>query len=448
MDMAINRRHVVVGSSVSAVVAATGVGTLLVACGGGEAAAPVVAVIAPENKFNQVNLVANKASYSPKFVEADFVDAWGIAIRPTGAGGHFWVGGGGTSWQYLGDVAASATTSLRALSQDGLKEVTVPGADSLITDESIGKITGVVYNGAALTDNKFKITAQTAVDPVTKTSVTFDGSARFVFVTDSGKVSGWTDRATNGATVRIDGAAAQAYDGSQDGSAFFGVAIKPTSWDAMWLADFGADPKIVTLNATWEKVPTMGFANPFGTGAAGAVKPGDPVPFNIQVLNDGTRDRVFVAYALSQEDPENPGKFYAAEEDALDAAAESASGNKPGKGKLVEFDTSGNRVRIFDDAMRLNAPWGLAIAPANFGALSGKLLVGNFGGAGRICAFDLVTGAYVDDLKDSKGQSVKIAGLWGLQFGNGASLGDTNALYFAAGPDDEKDGLFGSLRAA
>ncbi len=445
--MAINRRHVVVGGSVSAVAVAvaTGAGTLLVACGGGEAAAPI---IPPANKFSQLNLVANKASYSPKFLEPNFIDAWGIAIRPAGAGGHFWVGAGGTSWQYLGDVSASSTASLKTLTQDGLKEVTVPGADSLVTAASIGKITGVVYNGAALTDNKFRISAQTATEPATGRTVTFEGSARFVFVTDSGIVSGWTDRATDGSTVRVDGAAAQAYDGTADGSAFFGVAIKPTSWDTMWLADFGAAPQIVTLNATWAKVPTVGFANPFGSGAGGVMQPGDPVPFNIQVLNDGSSDRVFVAYALSQEDPGSLGDFYAAEEDALDAVAEAASGNKPNKGKLVEFDTSGNRVRIYDDAMRLNAPWGLAIAPANFGALSGKLLVGNFGGAGRICAFDLATGAYLDDLKDVAGQSVKISGLWGLQFGNGASLGDTNALYFAAGPEDEVDGLFGSLRLA
>jgi uncharacterized protein (TIGR03118 family) len=345
-------------------------------------------------------------------------------------------------------VKRSATASLQPFFQDGLKEVTVPGADSLITDASIGKITGVVYNGAGLTENKFKITTQTATPPGGGAAVSFDGSARFVFVTDSGKVSGWTDRAADGSTVRVDGPAAETYDSAADSSAFFGVAIKPGTWDAMWLADFGATPQIVTLNATWNKVPTTGFANPFGTGAGGAVKPGDPVPFNIQVVNDGTKDRVFIAYALSQEDPMSPGNFYAAEEDALDAAAEVAGGNKPNKGKLVEFDTSGTQVRIYADAMRLNAPWGLAIAPADFGLLSGKLLVGNFGGAGRICAFDLTTGAYVDDLKDAAGQPVKIPGLWGLQFGNGVSLGDSNALYFAAGPEDEKDGLFGSLRVA
>ncbi len=155
-----------------------------------------------------------------------------------------------------------------------------------------------------------------------------------------------------------------------------------------------------------------------------------------------------MAYAFCQEDPASAGNFYAVEEDVLDAAAQLASGNKPNKGKLVEFDTAGNQVRIYADAMRLNAPWGIAIAPVDFGLLSGKLLVGNFGGAGRICAFDLTTGAYIDDLKDEAGKPVVIAGLWALQFGNSVSLGDSNALYFAAGPDDEKDGLFGSLRVA
>jgi uncharacterized protein (TIGR03118 family) len=439
--MAINRRQWMAGST--GAFALAGVGSWVVTgCGGSESEPPPAPVL---NKYLQSNLVANKASYSAKFTDSDFVNAWGIAIRPAGAAGHFWVGAGGTSWQYVGDVSKSTDPALRVLFQDGLKEVIVPGADSFTDDTSAGKITGVVYNGAELNSNLFRVTAQTAT--VSGSPVTFSGSARFVFVTDSGIVSGWTDRASTGATVRVDGGAAQVYDGTADGSAFFGVAIKPGSWDAMWLADFGADPKIVTLNSNWAKVSTVAFANPFGTGAGGAVKPGDPVPFNIQVLSDGTKDRVFVAYALSQESPTTPGDFYAAEEDALDAAAEAASGNKPNKGKLVEFDTAGNRVRIFDDAMRLNAPWGLAIAPADFGLLSGKLLVGNFGGAGRICAFDLATGAYVDDLKGADGKPVAIAGLWALQFGNGVSLGDVNALYFAAGPEDEVDGLFGSLRA-
>ncbi len=423
---------------------ALGGAAYLVGCGGTNPTTPEPPPAPVVNRYEQANLVANKISYRAKFTEPNFVDAWGVAIRPKGAGGHFWVGAGGTSWQYVGDVKASATPSLQPLFQDGLKEVTVPGADSSTDKTSAGKITGVVFNGADLNGPNFRVSGQTAGN--TK----FDGSARFVFVTDSGKVSGWTDHSSTGEIVRVDGGADEKYDGSADGSAFFGVAIKPNTWDVMWLADFGANPQIVTLDKTWTKVPTVGFVNPFGTGAVGAggvkaVVPGDPVPFNVQVLENS----VFVAYALSQPNPDPAapaGSFYAAEEDALDATAEAASGNKPNKGKLVEFSLAGARVRIYDDEMRLNAPWGIAIAPSNFGKLSGTLLVGNFGGAGRICAFDRSTGKYIDDLRDKANKPVAIAGLWGLQFGNGESLGDSNALYFAAGPENEADGLFGSLR--
>ena len=51
-------------------------------------------------------------------------------------------------------------------------------------------------------------------------------------------------------------------------------------------------------------------------------------------------------------------------------------------------------------------------------------------------------------MHDAKGKPVKIEKLWGLLFGNGESLGDADALYFTAGPNDEKDGVFGSLRVA
>jgi len=384
---------------------------------------PFSACSTGSNSYVQTNLVANSAAYRPLFVEPSFINAWGIAIRPKGAGGHFWVGAGNTSYQYVGDVKASSQTNLQTLFQDGLKVVTVD-------QESI---TGVVFNGADLNSGNFRVTQQQAG------AVTFDGSARFVFVTDTGKVSAWTDRANTGAIVRVDGPAELMYDGSAEGSAFFGAAIN-TQWNTMWLADFGSNPSIVTLNQNWQKVATTGFANPFGSGPAGQVVPGDPVPFNIQVLNG----RVFVAYAISQE--ENGG-FYAGEEDAMDADEEEKTGFKPNRGKLAEFTQSGQLVRVFDDAMRLNAPWGLAIAPSDFGALSGALLVGNFGGAGRICGFDLSSGAYIDDMRDGSGNPIRIAGLWGLQFGNGESLGDSNALYFAAGPADETDGLFGVIRA-
>ncbi|UUZ68647.1 hypothetical protein LP416_01360 [Polaromonas sp. P2-4] len=87
----------------------------LAGCGGADSPSAV-------NRFTQANLVANQASYRATFTEADFVNAWGIAIRPQGAGGHFWVGAGGTSWEYVGDVQASSTASYRTFFQDGLKK--------------------------------------------------------------------------------------------------------------------------------------------------------------------------------------------------------------------------------------------------------------------------------------------------------------------------------------
>ncbi|NBO18484.1 MAG: TIGR03118 family protein [Proteobacteria bacterium] len=129
------------------------------------------------------------------------------------------------------------------------------------------------------------------------------------------------------------------------------------------------------------------------------------------------------------------GEIFAGEEDT----------SQPGQGKLAEFTESGSLVAVWNDAGKLSAPWGMAFAPAHFGALSGMLLVGNFGD-GSIAAFDAKTHDFVDVLRDSKGKPVKIDKLWGLLFGNGESLGDANSLYYAAGPRDEKDGVFGRLR--
>jgi uncharacterized protein (TIGR03118 family) len=403
----------------------------------------------PKNRYKQANLVANSAAYGAAFVFPGFVNAWGISTRPAGAGGHFWVMAGEKSWQFVGDVKASPDAKLRAFFQDDLREVTIPGADSDITDASIGKSTGTVFNGAPLDSNLFRVSGQTAT--VDDKAVEFDGSARFIFVTDSGKVTAWTDRAKDGNIVRRDGPTQEVFDGAAEGMALFGVAIDPRGWDTLWLADFGAAPQIRTLNANWQLVPTKGFVNPFATGASVDAstpslgkrpKPGDPVPFNIQVIGQ----RAYVAYCISQADPADALAFYAAEEEALDATSEKAANFKPNKGKLVEFDLDGNFVRTFEDDARLNAPWGIAKAPENFGALSNTLLVGNFGGAGLISAFDAGSGKFVDHLRDEKGERVAIEGLWALAFGNGASLGDSNALYFAAGPKDETEGLFGSLR--
>ncbi len=431
---------------------------LLQACGGGElSGTTVVPPLAIRNAYRRTNLAATSASYGAPFTLPGMVDAWGIAIRPAGAGGHFWVLGGGTSWQFVGDVTASADPKLRTLFQDGLGEVYLPGADAVSSAASIGKATGSAFNGAPINSDSFRVTAQSAT--ANGTVVEFDGSARFVFVTDSGRLSAWTDRARDGSTVRVNGPAQLVYDGTALGMSMFGVAIRNDTWDTLWVADFGSTPQVRQFDKTWQLVPTQGFANPFATGPlldaanpsqGNAARPGEPVPFNIQVVGS----RVFVMYCISQALRDASGfivdasKTLPSEEDSLDPAAEDKAGGFPNRGKVVEYTLSGDPVMVYDDLGRLNAPWGVAVAPADFGLLSNALLVGNFGGAGKVAAFNQTTGRFIDFMRDEAGQVIGLDGTWGLTFGNGVSLGDANALYFAVGTEGETGGLFGSLRYA
>jgi uncharacterized protein (TIGR03118 family) len=125
----------------------------------------------------------------------------------------------------------------------------------------------------------------------------------------------------------------------------------------------------------------------------------------------------------------------------------------PGFGFVDRFNADGTlQQRLIigkpgDPASPLNAPWGVALAPAAFGELSGKLLVGNFGD-GRINAFDPTTGVFIDSVRDVNGSPIAIEGLWGIAFGNSGPGFNPNKLYFTAGPNDEANGLFGSLQSA
>src|SRR5262249_44328873 len=81
----------------------------------------------PDNHYRQINLAPNSEAYKALFTMPGMVNAWGIAIRPKGAGGHFWVTAGNASYEFVGDVTASSDQKLRTLHQDPLKVVTIPG---------------------------------------------------------------------------------------------------------------------------------------------------------------------------------------------------------------------------------------------------------------------------------------------------------------------------------
>ena len=132
--------------------------------------------------YKQTNLVASTDAYGASIVDPTLINAWGIAIRPAGFGGHFWVesNGAGTSNQFIGDVGGTPLFS------DDLRLVTVPGP-ATGQAVSIGTPTGVVFNPGA----QFTITQGSITEP-----------AKFIFATDTGTISAWTERKNCGWQLR------------------------------------------------------------------------------------------------------------------------------------------------------------------------------------------------------------------------------------------------------
>jgi len=118
-----------------------------------------------------------------------------------------------------------------------------------------------------------------------------------------------------------------------------------------------------------------------------------------------------------------------------------------GNGFLVAFTARGKLVKFYQHGPWLNSPWGLTLAPDDFGVFSHQLLVGQFG-SGQIAAYNISSGRFTGLLQDPSGKALAIDGLWGLGFGNGGKAGPYNSLFFAAGPNGESGGLFGVLTVA
>jgi uncharacterized protein (TIGR03118 family) len=231
--------------------------------------------------------------------------------------------------------------------------------------------------------------------------------ASFIFDTEDGTVSAW-----NTGTV-----AQVMVDNSTNGAVYKGLAINPSATaPLLYAANFNSG-KIDVFNSTFSPTTVPGgFTDPN--------LPSGFAPFNIWNLNG----QLYVAYAK-----QDANKF-------LDVAG-------AGNGVVDVFDFNGNLLKRLISNGVLNSPWGLAIAPANWGAFGGALLVGNFGD-GKINAFDATSGNPLGSLQDSTGAPIAIAGLWAIAFGGNGSRSDANTLYFLAGvPNGStvKRGILGSI---
>ena len=147
-------------------------------------------------------------------------------------------------------------------------------------------------------------------------------------------------------------------------------------------------------------------------------------PFNVKEINGD----LYVTYAQQN----------AAKHDDLDF---------PGFGFVDKFSPSGKLLRRLESGPWLNAPWGVALAPANFGFYSNHILIGN-AGSGQIAVYDVASGRFDGLLRDANGHALQNDRLWALQFGNGNAAGPSNWLSFTAGIGDEAHGLFGFFTPA
>jgi uncharacterized protein (TIGR03118 family) len=235
--------------------------------------------------------------------------------------------------------------------------------------------------------------------------------AIFIFVTEDGTISGWNpgvDR--KNAILKAD----------PKGAIFKGCSI--AMWSGapfLYVTDFGT-ASVDVFDANFKPVPLPSWA--FRDSRI----PSSYSPFNIQNVGGN----LVVTFAKQE----------------TKGAVDEEHG--PGLGFISIFDPAGHLLQRLEHNNLLNAPWGIALAPSDFGVFSHRLLIGNFGD-GTIHAFNLLTGKLEGTLLDAAtGNPLTVDGLWGLNFGGGtAASGAANELFFTAGPNDESDGLLGKITA-
>ena len=384
--------------------------------------------LAFSQSYSQTNLVSNASDVAPT-TDSGMVNAWGIARRTNSP---WWVSDTrtGLSTVYPGNGTKLGIT------------VTVPAAKNGMA----GSPTGIISNNDS---SAFMLP---------------DGqSAFFLFSTVDGTIAGWNPGAGTKAITVVK---------ATDGSSYTGLTTTMVDGQPrLYAANFNLgtvdvyDTNFHLIARGGAPGPGQGMGMEMAGGPGGdgprlgegpdeageGPGPGGPgqgqfgffedhflpphyVPFNVQAIGND----IVVTYALHM-----PGQLF--ETDG------------PGNGYVDIYSANGRMLLQLQHGDWLNAPWGVALAPLDFGAFSHDLLVGQFAGGGNtqssgyIVAYDMVTGRMKGLLEDANGKPLAINGIWGISFGGNTSTNYDSAgspaaeMYFAAGPNRASGGVFGYL---
>lgn len=336
---------------------------------------------APGGSYLQTNIVSD-VSGTAAVTDPKLINPWGIVAGP---GTPFWIADNSTG-------VSTLYTGTGAPFPGAPRSVAIPAPAGSAPDAA-GAPTGTVFNGSP----NFIVRQGSA-----------SGPSLFLFATEDGTIAGWNPVANPSSAII-------AADNSAEGAVYKGLAIAPDGSQARLFAANFRENAVDVFDTGFQRVNTSGsFSDPR--------LPAGFAPFNVAALNG----KLYVTYARQNGEKHD------------DVAG-------PGNGYVDVYDLNGNLVSRLISGGALDSPWGLALAPAGFGAFGNDLLVGNFGD-GKINAFDPTSGKFLGSLSDSHGKTLKIEGLWGLAFGSGPNAGNPNTLFFTAGVGGEKHGLVGSLQ--
>ncbi len=324
-------------------------------------------------QYQQTNLVSDISGFGATTIDPHLKNPWGITRGTTTP---WWVSDNRTGFSTLYDGK-------------GDKFPLPPAAPLVVTilssnpQSPTGTPTGAVFNGS------------------TDFAITPGNPALFIFVSLDGTISAWSPKLADPtvAMVKVPGSA---------NSVLTGATIAQIGDDRLlYVADL-KEGKIKVYDTNFDPVETGREAFEDDDIPQGFA------PFNVQNIGGN----LYVAYA-QQNQAKNFVVFGA------------------GLGFVDVFSPRGRLLLRLEHGDQFNAPWGLTLAPSDFGSFSHKVIVGQFG-SGEILAFDAVTGRFEGRLRDPSDNPIVIDGLWGISFGAGQpspqTSGPANTLFFAAGP--------------